>query len=100
MVATKNVIVDGRVHHRGLKALVYHEVVKSPSNVPFPAFSPLTPPRVFDFLRVFHTESIDPSILQKLAKTIAFLDSESSRSLIALGSGNIDLLVTYVEVTT
>lgn len=59
-----------------------------------------SPPRVFLQIRIQFSKCVDPTFIQKFFETYPFLGSES-RLLVDIGSYmNIDLLVTYIEITT
>ena len=100
MVASVNVVVNGRVLDVLHELLVHHKVVQPPAYILFPAPSPHAPPAVLHHLRVEVSERVHPPIFKELAETVALLNSESSGFLVSFWSSNIDLLMANIQIST
>ena len=77
-----------------------HEIVQSPPDVLGPASCSHAPPRVLDLLWILVSEGVNPTAFQELTEAVAFFDGKSCRLLIAFRPGDVNLLVTDVEVST
>jgi len=80
--------------------LIYQEIVQPSTNISISIFELSSPPCVFPQIWIKLSECVNPTFIQKFLETYPLFGSESGL-LIDIGCNmDINLLMTYIKITT